>query len=91
MSTHTDAITGPVRPPDARDVTELLEELSRLRSDPFANDVDWLGYFERKADLLARIAQVTPGEDAAAIATDARAQVEARRELLANGGACGGW
>lgn len=71
MSTHreTSSVTsaGPARP-GVREIGELLDELERLRVDPFATDVDWLGYVERKADLLGRIATELGTDDAYAAA-----------------------
>lgn len=85
-----DVSTHALDPSGAGDITKLLDELERLRVDPHATDVDWLGFFERRADLLTRIAWDMGTEEAHVTAAAARAQVAARWDAL-DGGASGRW
>ena len=73
---------GSRRGPGVREISELLRDVRVLRSDPHATDLDWLRWFEAKAELVTCIAEESGSPEAAELAVEAWAEVDRRRALL---------
>lgn len=86
----------PARKPEVQEVTDLLRDLNVLRFDPHATDLDWLIWFEAKADLLTRIGEHDNSDAAREAAAHAWHEVDQRRAALElddrdlDGGSAGG-
>jgi hypothetical protein len=61
------------------DIADLLDQARGLGTPVQASDADRLAYYERKADLLTRLAEDLATIDADDIAADARAYAAALR------------
>lgn len=72
------------------EILDLLIDASALVAAPVVTDAQWLAYHERKAELLARIAEHDKSETTLLAVRHARGQVR-RLRARKTGGASGRW
>lgn len=79
-------MTTTIAPPVSEDeILDLLRDASALVSTADAGDSHWLAYHERKAELLARLAEHDKSETTQLAVRHARSQVRRLRARQAAG------
>ncbi|GLU50131.1 hypothetical protein [Nocardiopsis ansamitocini] len=70
------------RPVTASDIADFLTDVQTRAARTDLTPTDNLAFFQRKADLMDRIAHESPDPDAIRVAANARAQLTAARARI---------